>query len=149
MPATGGDGDTVRALSRGAAVPERTPILDVGLGELSPFHDQYSFYVQGIDRKTIVLTPGWEGRCRKISNANTRNYAGLCLEAHDLALSKLAAWRPKDKRFVRVLLREELVTERALLRRLKKLPVKTGLRETIHYWIKSIAAELRRKDIRS
>jgi hypothetical protein len=42
---------------------------------------------------------------------------GLCLDPTDLAVSKLAAGRPKDLDFVRVLLRERLVTVDALIER--------------------------------
>lgn len=48
---------------------------------------------------------------------------GRCVEAHDLAASKLVAFREKDRDFVRVLVRERLVQPRKLRLRITQLPL--------------------------
>jgi hypothetical protein len=66
----------------------------------------------------------------------------LCIEAHDLAVSKLAAFREKDKEFVRLLLIEKMIDANILRQRVSALEVKEQLRERLLYWIKITAEEL-------
>lgn len=79
----------------------KTINIDANLGELSPFHQAYGFYAHGVSIEAAVLPQGWERRAKRVSNSNTRGKTGLCVEAHDLAVSKLVAFRPKDLDFVR------------------------------------------------
>ena len=72
--------------------------IDGILGEGSMFHDTHSYYAHGVGAETATLPKGWEQRLVPIQNANTRQATGLCLEKHDLVLSKLAAGREKDYR---------------------------------------------------
>ena len=77
---------------------------------------------------------------------NIGNGAGWSVEAHDLAASKLVAFREKDREFVRTLIAEELVTPRKLLLRIKQLPASDRLpdelRATIVAWVKGIVRDL-------
>lgn len=84
-------------------------VIDANLGELSSFHQAYGYYVHGVGLDSAILPTGWERRAIRVRNENTNEYTGWCVEAHDLAVSKLVAWREKDRDFVRVLLAEELV----------------------------------------
>jgi hypothetical protein len=54
----------------------------------------------------------------RVENSNTGGYAGLCLEVHDLALSKYAAGREKDLEFTRELARHRMTEKKTLLKRL-------------------------------
>ncbi|MGH8244456.1 MAG: hypothetical protein ACRETY_14045, partial [Steroidobacteraceae bacterium] len=65
-----------------------------------------------------------------------------CVEAHDLAASKLVAFRDKDRDFVRVLLAEGLVKPRKLLLRLGQLPRDDGFRDRLVQWLKRTVADL-------
>lgn len=121
-------------------------VIDAYLGELSQFHDTFGFYVHGLSIDAAVLPVGWEKRAIAVSNENTRNSTGWCLEAHDLAASKLVAFRDKDKDFVRVLLRENLIEPQELDRRLSKLPkhsqVTPQLQEAIAQWIRGVLDDI-------
>jgi len=102
---------------------EKIDLLDAMLGEGSDFHRTHGFYVQGVPiLETAVLPAGWERRAVKVKNTNTRGHTGWCLEAHDLAASKLVAYREKDLAFVRVLLGEGLVRAWKLRQRIQGLP---------------------------
>jgi hypothetical protein len=90
--------------------PELEALIEGSIGELSPFHQTFGFYVDGIDLAAIVLPDGWGARVVVVDTPNTNGFRGLCLEPADLAVSKLAAARPKDSEFVRVLLREHVVS---------------------------------------
>lgn len=117
-------------------------VIDAHLGELSQFHDTFGFYVHGLSIDAAVLPVGWQERVIAVSNENTRNSIGWCIEAHDLAASKLVAFRDKDRDFVRVLLHENLIAPRELVQRISKLPthaqVTSQLQEAIAQWIAGV-----------
>lgn len=95
--------------------PELSDLIDGSIGEGSPFHELYGYYAQGVDERTATLPRGWRDRLVKISNPNTRGVIGLCLEVHDLAISKYVAGREKDHEFTRELAKRKM-TRRDTLR---------------------------------
>ena len=116
--------------------------IDAQLGELSPFHYAHGFYVHGLSIEAAVLPSGWPERAIAVRNENTRNATGWCVEAHDLAVSKLIAFRDKDKDFVRVLILEKLIDPGTLRARLAQLPshpqVTAQLLELIEGWLTGV-----------
>ena len=93
--------------------------------------------------KSAKLPDGWEQRTVPVSDPiSTHGKTGLCIEAHDLAASKLAAYREKDKEFVRLLLIEKMIDEKILTERVSTLNVKGQLRKRLLNWVKITAEEL-------
>jgi len=82
--------------------------VDGQIGEMSPFDELNGYYAQGVSIHTAVLPSGWEERLVRYETADGRA-TGWCLDPHDLALSKLAAHRGKDKDFVRALIEAGLL----------------------------------------
>ena len=123
-------------------------VIDANLGELSPFHQAYGFYVHGVGIEAAILPGGWQRRAIAVRNANTNDATGWCLEVHDLAASKLVAWRDKDRDFVRTLLAEGLVKARKLLLRIDRLPeherVPDEHRTRMRKWVSGILRDLGR-----
>jgi hypothetical protein len=126
--------------------PQRVDRIDGALGELSPFHATHGFYVRGVPIETATLPQGWEARAVPVRNENTRDFTGWCVEAHDLAASKLAAFRDKDRDFVRVLLQERMVDEELVRTRLRALPLPTERQGRIAAWLDATVASLARGD---
>ncbi len=122
--------------------PEQVDLLDAALGELSQFHRTHGFCVHGISMEAATLPQDWEERAVKVQNENTRQYAGYCVEAHDLAASKLVAFRDKDRSFVRVLLSERLVSTETLLDRIRHLSRPLEERERLVRWVDAIRQDL-------
>ena len=58
---------------------------------------------------TVGKQNGWRERLVPVHNENTGGGTGLCLDIHDLAVSKLIAGREKDIDFLTGLLRHCLV----------------------------------------
>lgn len=110
---------------------ERWNTIDGAIGEGSTFHDTYGYYAQGVEEGTATLPRGWQERLVVVSNANTRGARGLCLEAHDLVVSKYVAGREKDDRFCRAALKHGLVRADVLLERLVATDVEAALRARI------------------
>ena len=111
--------------------PERWELIDGSIGELSPFHSTFGYYAQGVEVGVAVLPEGWSDRLVVLCNPNTRNAKGLCLEVHDLAISKYFAGREKDGRFLRALASHGLVGRDLLLARLVATPIDDAARERI------------------
>src|SRR6266540_3310354 len=98
--------------------PELADKVDGAIGEGSRFHEEYGYYAQGVAPDTATLPRGWQRRLVRIENSNTGGYAGLCLEVHDLAISKYVAGREKDLEFTRELAKHGMTDKRTLLKRL-------------------------------
>lgn len=111
--------------------PERADLIDGTIGELSPFHDTYGYYAQGVGETTATLPAEWQARTVTIQNDNTRGAKGLCLEAHDLAVSKLVPWRDKDRRFLEALVLHGMIDEATIRRRLVETTLEPRVREAV------------------
>jgi hypothetical protein len=103
--------------------PERAEEIDAAIGELSPFHETHGYYGHGVSPATAILPQGWEHRVIRLTSTNTGGATGLCVDAHDLALSKYAAGRHKDLEFNRELVRHGVVGKRKLTRLVPSMPL--------------------------
>ncbi|XKH57867.1 hypothetical protein LG293_07045 [Citricoccus nitrophenolicus] len=74
------------------------------IGELSGFHALNGFYAEGIHVETAILPEGWRDRLVGWDILSSAPAEPHFLEPHDLAVSKLAAGREKDKTFVNALI---------------------------------------------
>lgn len=100
--------------------PSKWNVIDGCIGEFSPFHELYGYYAQGVGLETAILPTGWQQRLIPIHNPNTRERTGLCLEAHDLAVSKLVAGREKDLKFLADLARYDMIEQVTMEDRLSR-----------------------------
>lgn len=85
-------------------------LIDGSIGEKSPFHDTFGYYAHGVGPSTAVLPPQWRTRAVSVRSEATGGVTGICPHPVDLAVSKLAAGRDKDREFVRALLQHGIVT---------------------------------------
>ena len=99
----------------------RADLIDGSIGELSMFQEAFGYYAQGVTPGTAVLPSGWRGRLVSYESPATRGIRALCLEIHDLWISKAVANREKDREFCRALLERDLVDRDILKRRLKSV----------------------------
>lgn len=123
-------------------VPEKTDLIDGNLGEGSLFNATFGFYVHGVSIESASLSEGWQSRTIPFYNEDTSGNTGWCLEIHDLAGSKLAAFREKDKYFVRTLLIENFINHSILLQRIVNLDIDSRVKETISRWLHATVEEL-------
>lgn len=123
--------------------PEMADFVDGALGELSQFHKTYDFYVHGLLIDDEVLPQGWQHRAKPVvDEITTGGKIGWCVEAHDLAASKLAVYREKDRDFVRTLLIEGMIVAEILIERINLLKIVEDLRERLLQWMQSTIEEL-------
>ena len=85
--------------------------------------------------ETAVLPIDWEKRLVPVISGTTGGATGLCLDLHDLVLSKYAAGREKDLRFNEELVRTGRIERGRLLSLLRDLPVSETARRRIGRWI--------------
>ena len=113
----------VRSIEADIMIPDsaaKTEIVEGAIGELSSFHNSFGYYAQGVDRTTSKLPDGWETRLVEICNKNTNGISGLCLEIHDLIISKLYAGRKKDIEFFQAAINLGLVSQETCEKRMNK-----------------------------
>lgn len=123
--------------------PKAIDAIDGALGELSVFHSTYGFYVHGVSIESATLPRGWRERTVPVSDpVRTRGNTGYCIESHDLAASKLAAYRDKDRDFVRILLREELIEPGTLKQRIGELGLPEEDSSRLKGWVDRTARDL-------
>jgi hypothetical protein len=84
--------------------------VDGAIGELSPFHQSFGIYGQGVEVKTAVLPAGWRDRLVEFAPAESQPSHARCLDPHDLVISKLVARREKDIEFASALIGAGLIS---------------------------------------
>lgn len=110
--------------------------IDWVLGEGSEFEIEHQYYAQGLSRASPRYAPSdWMLRARPVKAGA---YTGLCMEIHDLALSKFGAGRPKDLEFNAALARTGLLSKAELLARLEEVEADSNLRKRIIDRIKAV-----------
>lgn len=122
--------------------PDRADAIDGAIGELSLFHETHGFYVHGLSIEAATLPNGWRERLITVRGPNTFWKTGLCLEGHDLAASKLAAFRDKDRDFVRVLLVEQMISGDILRERIRTLEIDEEKRRRCDQWVQLTMRDL-------
>lgn len=85
--------------------------------------------------RTATLPRGWRERLIKINNANTFGITGLCLEVHDLAISKYVAGRDKDREFTSQLVKHRMVRRDTLMARERDTALSPEIRKLVRAWI--------------
>lgn len=113
------------------------------IGQDSPFHEEFGYYADPVDEDTAILPSGWRERLVNLPPGETEGVKGLCLDPHDLVLSKYVARREEDLVFNRGLVTRGIVKRETLLRLLAKTPVTESIRERIRADIESDFAAAR------
>lgn len=111
--------------------PERWALIEGSIGEGSPFHETYGYHADGVEEGTAILPSGWRSRVIRFRSAATGGVTGLCLEPHDLLISKYCAGRTKDLEFARAVIDLGMVTKDVLLERLAGTDIGDSLRQVV------------------
>ncbi len=112
--------------------PHMTDIIDGSIGELSPFHDAFGYYAHGVSKETASNLPaGWETRLIPIKSDKTGGVTGWCLDIHDLIAGKYVSARDKDLEFIRTAIKQGLVKEHVLRKRIEMVNIDASQRKGI------------------
>ncbi|HMN42703.1 MAG TPA: hypothetical protein PKE29_17820 [Phycisphaerales bacterium] len=103
--------------------PDDSNLIDGSIGEGSPFHTTFGYHAHGVAIETATLPAGWRDRLVPVTSPSIGGAIGLCLEVHDLAVSKLVAGREKDLNFLRALFRHALADPHTVEQRLAGTPL--------------------------
>lgn len=95
-------------------------LIDGSIGEASLFQETFGYYAQGVEPKSAILPEGWKKRLIPFSSPETNGVTALCLEIHDLWISKAMAGRTKDQKFCDELARQGYIQTKILFERLRK-----------------------------
>ena len=123
--------------------PDKADLVDGALGEMSQFHKTHDFYIHGLLIDSSAFPQGWQHRAIPVvDEISTRGKVGWCVEIHDLAASKLAAYREKDRDFVRTSLIEGMIAPEILIERINLLNIDEELRDRLLRWTQNTIEEL-------
>jgi hypothetical protein len=118
-----------------ARAPEKSDAIDGALGDGSRFHEAFGVYAHGVGPETAKAPRGWQERLVRVPIParvrSGRAPVALCLEPHDLVLSKCVAGRDRDWEFARAMLRARLVDPDELLVRVPDLPVDDAVKRHV------------------
>jgi hypothetical protein len=107
--------------------PAKATAIDANLGDGSAFHGTYGYYAHGVGPETAKAPAGWTDRLVRVEIplrvGQEDGVIALCLETHDLILSKCVAGRDRDWDFARDALEAGLVEIDELLLRAGDLPI--------------------------
>ena len=120
--------------------PADSDLIDGSIGEGSPFHETFGYYAHGVGADTAVLPAGWKDRLIPVRNQNTGGGTGLCVEVHDLAVSKVVAGREKDLTFIAGLLSHRLARPEIIRERLAVTTLDAARRELCLARLQRLAA---------
>jgi hypothetical protein len=117
--------------------PDETKLdaVDGGIGEASRFHETFGVYGQGVDLETAVLPAGWRDRLVGFDDPGAAPSEALCLEPHDLVVSKLVAGREKDYVFAVALIDAGLVEVDVLRERALLVPGPPAIGRRVSGWL--------------
>lgn len=121
--------------------PHNVDKIDGALGEMSAFHKTHGFYVHGVSIDSAKLPPDWNERMVPVHDYMDSSKTGYCIEIHDLAVSKMIAFRKKDREFVRILIMENMVDVNLLIERLEKINADEIFVTRAVKWLKITQAE--------
>jgi hypothetical protein len=126
--------------------PERAIEVDGALGDGSPFHRQYGYYAHGVGPETAKAPVGWQERLVRVDvpprKSSAQQPVALCLEIHDLVLSKLVAGRDRDIDYAQQARAGGLLDLETMRGRLAGLPVGAEHRDRVAALVDAIASVL-------
>jgi hypothetical protein len=117
----------------------KADLIDGAIGEASPFHDEFGVYAQGVTLETATLPDGWRDRLIPFTHGDVGESKAMCLDPHDLVLSKLVANREKDIEFAGAVIAARLVEVERLIELAAALPIPEGVRRRVSASIQRVS----------
>jgi hypothetical protein len=128
--------------------PAKATAIDANLGDGSAFHGTYGYYAHGVGPETAKAPADWRDRLVRVEIpprvGQEDGVIALCLETHDLVLSKCVAGRDRDWDFARNALGAGLVEIDELLGRIGDLPIDPPDQAHVRQMLDGIASKLDR-----
>jgi uncharacterized nucleotidyltransferase DUF6036 len=124
--------------------PEMSNLIEAQMGRGSKFARRHGFYADVVTPEIAALPLGWE---RRLKPLRVSRVTALCLEAHDLVVSKLAAGRLKDLEFIGALLQRRLANPAVVRRRIRTFRSLTD-RRRLRARLQAVLDDLRAPSLR-
>ena len=124
--------------------PASADAIEGALGDGSQFHLAYGYYAHGVGPETARAPKGWQQRLirREIPTrvASSRRPVALCLEIHDLILSKCVAGRERDWDYAAEAIQRGLADPAMLFARIPELPVADDVSAHVEKMLRTLTA---------
>ena len=92
------------------------------IGKGSQFDKTFSYYADGVSSKTAKMPADWEARAERVENLGIPDVTVLVPDVNDIALSKMMAWREKDRDWLQAGVWSKILDPRKMRERIALLP---------------------------
>jgi uncharacterized nucleotidyltransferase DUF6036 len=123
--------------------PQAWALLRTKMGRGSNFYKRHGFFLDCVDPGLAMLPDGWLERLIPFRSPRTAGVTAWCLEPHDLFVSKLVAWREKDRRFLVGMLRHKLAKPMVVLNRIEDLPISASRKTELATTLNQLVTDMR------
>lgn len=108
-------------------------------GVMSPFDQQYGFYLDGVDEHTAKMPTDWMSRARTATiDVHGRPATLVCPTMEDIAVSKLLRFGDKDRDFIRDCVNADRLNVRTVRARLDQMSMSSVQRKEIEGYISAL-----------
>lgn len=119
-------------------------LIDGSIGQGSQFHDTFGYYGDGVSAATAKMPLDWRERAIEYAGPECPGVVAIVPEENDVALAKLAAWREKDRMWLRQGVKAGIVSIEIMTSRLDRMPEPNAegnppARETLKERLNSLA----------
>lgn len=114
-------------------------MLDASLGQASPFDAEFGYYCDGVGRETAIMPSDWESRAKRYVSPAAHGVEAIVPDPSDIALSKVAAWRPKDVDWLRTAVAHRIISLADMRARVANMPERAGTSEELNARLAALA----------
>ena len=115
-------------------------LVDASLGAGSMFSRTFGYYGDGVSSRTACMPSDWRSRARQVAVPGVGDVEVLAPDINDIALSKMMAWREKDRDWLQAGVRALILDPTVMRGRLGLLPETEAPRDEVHRRMDTVAA---------
>lgn len=97
-------------------------LIDGSIGSGSIFESTFGYAADGVSPHTAVMPTDWETRASSYSSPDSGGAIAIIPSIDDIALSKLVAWREKDRDWIAAAIAHGLADPARMAQLARKLP---------------------------
>lgn len=97
-------------------------LVDGSIGRGSQFDRTFSYFGDGVSSKTAIMPTDWRNRSQTVDGLGLPGIKVIVPDINDIAISKMMAWRDKDKEWLQAGVRSKILAPNQMRERLSLLP---------------------------
>lgn len=98
-------------------------LVEGSIGSESQFDKTFSYFADGASSKTAIMPTDWAIRAKTVDGLGLPGVKVIVPDINDIAISKMMAWRDKDKDWLQAGVRSKILAPNQMRENLPLLPV--------------------------